>query len=702
MTEILERDELKALLESFREGQDLLQSLFNFLRLKKWKGVAEQLAESLPHFSHTFGLKDLKVTLSDIGYNLHELRLKRRKLDERLLPVIYIDQDNKAVVIDKDEGKYVQINEFGDKQVIDWPYLFTGTICVIHEKPEKEAKQSWFRQIFLSSRVEFGLLVTLSIVANIMILMTPLYVMFVYDKVLKAHSLTMLWSFMTGMLIVLVSYWFVQRSRRKIVADLCANSVKSVDDNILSKILRLPSSFTEVSSISSQITRVQDYEGINEAFAKGILPSMIDVPFYLVFIAVFYLIGGALVLVPLVGLALFAVLIAGRSLWDRYVAENELRVDTTWRSFLIESLQKVHSIRGAHFEKPWMKRFSHRTAIMVQDRYREAYRQSVYEVIGESLLLVVVLMLLGVGVVLITEKQMSVGGLIAGMILIWQVMSPVKLFAGKVRQYSGFKNTLRQIERIGNIEQEDYAPLGEVPRLKGAIEFTQVGLRYTNERDPALIGFSLKIKPGELVVITGPNGAGKSSIFKLLLRMYQQQVGTVTIDEQDIRQLPHNHIRRSIAYAPQNPQFFYGTILQNLKLSNSLASLQKIIEACRQASVLEDIKQLPKGFETRIRDSEIEQLPASFKQRLQLARILLSDAPIIILDEPASHLDMEHDKKFIELLTTLKGKKTVLMSSHRPSHLALADQAIYMEKGQIKSIEKPNQQAESTERVSNA
>lgn len=702
MDDAFEQVELKALQETFTEGGDLLQALFHFLKLENWQGVTEELSESLPHFGNSFTLKDLRLTLRDIGYDLSTLKLKNKTLDDRLLPVIYIDHEQKATLICKEEGQYKEVNEFGDKRVIDWPYQFNGQLCLLKKTPEKRSKQTWFRNVFLRSKSQLSALAILSVVAHLCMLMTPLYIMFVYDKVLRSHSMTMLSSFITGMMIIMGSYWLVQRKRRKLVADMCAHSIKSVEDNILAKILKLPSSFTEISSVSSQITRVQDYEGITETFAKGLLPSLIDVPFYLLLISIFFFIGGSLVLVPIIGLGLYASLIMLRSLWDKYAAQPELKVDTSWRSFLIESIQKLYVIRGAHFEKPWMKRFSERTAIMVQERYKFAFRNSLYEIMGESILLVVVLMLLGAGVVLITEQTLSVGGLIAGIILIWQVMNPIRIFSNRARQFGNFKKTLSQIDRIDSIEQETFAPLGEKPKIKGEIQFTQVGLRYSNEREPALIGVSFKIEPGELIVMTGPNGCGKSSVIKLLLRLYQQQVGAVTIDSQDIRQIPHNLLRKSIAYAPQVPQFFYGTILQNLKLGNPLATMRDIMQACRDADVLTDIKQLPKGFDTRIRDNNQENLPASFKQRLQLARTLLVDAPIIILDEPASHLDAAHDQHFVELLQSLRGKKTIIMSSHRPSHFEIADQVIHMERGQVKHIDRPHRPEEPNGRVSHA
>jgi len=234
-------------------------------------------------------------------------------------------------------------------------------------------------------------------------------------------------------------------------------------------------------------------------------------------------------------------------------------------------------------------------------------------------------------------------------------------------------------------------------RFKGGITFSNVMLRYSPNHDPALAGISFDIKPGEVVAIAGSNGSGKSSILKLISDLYQPQSGAVFIDGVDSRQINTIDLRQSIAYLPQQTDLFSGTIAQNLRLANPIASESELKRALERAGVFDDVMELSDGVETHFSEHSIKQMSAGFRKGLAIARTLLNDSPIVLLDEPESALDMESDHCIIDLIREYRGKRTVLIVAHRPSYIREADRVIVMNRGSISFDGTPEEMAKAAE-----
>ncbi|OQX30659.1 MAG: hypothetical protein B0D94_10070 [Candidatus Sedimenticola endophacoides] len=227
--------------------------------------------------------------------------------------------------------------------------------------------------------------------------------------------------------------------------------------------------------------------------------------------------------------------------------------------------------------------------------------------------------------------------------------------------------------------------------VEGRINIDRVSFRYGPNQDPALLGVSFSVEPGEMVAIMGQTGSGKSTLIKLIAGMYRAQAGAVLLNKFDIRQLNAMDLRRSIAYVPQQAKLFHGTIAQNLRLNNVMATDEELRQACAEAGVLDAILNMPQGFDTRIGDKSTERLPPGFIRELSMARAFLRPARIILLDEPGASLDMESDQRFMERIRRLKGKKTIIMVSHRPSHARLADKVVILDQGAVAFIGKPDE-----------
>jgi ATP-binding cassette subfamily C protein/ATP-binding cassette subfamily C protein LapB len=287
---------------------------------------------------------------------------------------------------------------------------------------------------------------------------------------------------------------------------------------------------------------------------------------------------------------------------------------------------------------------------------------------------------------------MTVGALIATMALLWRVLSPVQSAFLSIPKLQQTRKGIRQINQLMRLKAErrcTYSGLLSAGE-QGRISLNRVSFRYGADRDPVLLGVALDVEPGEMVAIIGHTGSGKTTLLKLIAGMYSPQAGSLSIDDVDVRQINPVDLRRAIAYVPQQTKFFRGSIAQNMRLKNGLATDEELRTAARDAGILDDILRLPMGFDTMIGDTRTDRFPPGFLRTLSMARAFLSPAPILLLDEPGASLDEESDRRFVEQLKRMKGERTIVMVSHRPSHIRLSDKALLLGKGSTQFVGSPD------------
>lgn len=288
---------------------------------------------------------------------------------------------------------------------------------------------------------------------------------------------------------------------------------------------------------------------------------------------------------------------------------------------------------------------------------------------------------IGFGVQLVWSGDMSTGALVATMILVWRVLTPFYGLCTMIPRLEQLRNSILQVNKLMDLDTEAMEAHGaaRLPALRGRVGFTNATLRYGEDADPVFSELSFEANPGELVVITGDNGAGKTSLLKLVKGLYQAAGGSVQIDGFDIRQLDAPDLRRQIAYVPQAPDFFYGTILDNLRLSNGLADTAAVEAALLQADAWQEVLALPNGLETLIGRQGERSLPLALTTKLSLARAYLNPAPLLLIDElPNVLLSGRTGKNLRDYLVDIHGRRTVLLVTYRDDFMALADRVVIL------------------------
>lgn len=686
-------------LDAFLKPSEYLNCLEPLLEMIGWAGDKRQIADLLPHFSESLELEDFNRIMQTMNYALYDFGITLNQIDTRLLPCLFVSHDervyivkeitqNQVVVFSGHNGKE-QCISVNDANIKGRAHTFKEVKQVEHSHI---AKKMWLTEILHGFTPLIYQILLISLLLNLLSLATPLFIMTVYDKVISTESISLLINLSLGMLIALLGVFILQILRSKIIAYIGSQLDGIVGNSIFQRLIFLPSKFTESASVGAQVSKLKNFDTVRDFFTGPFVTIILEAPFTLIFVGLLWYLGGLILIAPILLLGLFAVAsLLARSHIHR-VIEQSSKASSAKNEFLIESLTHFKALKYCAAEPVWKERHKNLSAEAAYHNFKASTLTAILNAVADSTMMITGLCIITLGVLEVIQQEMTMGALIATMILVWKILNPIKVVFSNLTRIDQVKSSIGQINSLMEIAPERDPSTYLKPRnhFKGEIELHNVSLRYQPDLEPALLGVQLKIHPGEMVMITGNNAAGKSTLLKLILRLYTPQAGGIRIDGRDIRQIDSADLRHSIGYAPQINQFFYGTISQNLRLANPMATDEEIKAACTLAGLNNDIAKLPQGLNTRLRDSNKQALSVSFQQKLSLARAYVKKPSILILDEPTNNLDEESVKTFLCALAFFRRKTTIIMVSHRPSLFKLADRLIFMDEGRILSQGTPD------------
>jgi len=292
---------------------------------------------------------------------------------------------------------------------------------------------------------------------------------------------------------------------------------------------------------------------------------------------------------------------------------------------------------------------------------------------------------LALGSIWVMNGSMSQGALISAMTLVWRVLSPLQQSFLSLSRLQQSASTFTQVNKLMQMKLERKP--GVLPsflrKFEGNLIISRLILRYPTRPEPTLKGVTLTLKAGEVVAITGPSGAGKTTLMRTIAGLYPPQGGSVAVDGLDIRQIDPAEWRAALGIVPDYPTFFYGSVAQNMRLGCPEASDEDLNLAAEEAGLWEHRALLPEGLETRLTSAVLRGLPGNLIQKIMLARAYCRNAKIVLLDQPATNLDREGDLALQRKILSLKGHATVVLVTHRPSHMRLADRLVVLDQGLV-------------------
>jgi len=680
--------------EKFSTTSPYAACLFPLLEALGWHNYARELVEALPHFSDQFDLIDLRNILVSLGYESSPSEGRRiESLKPELYPCLFIANDGRIRVLLDRQGDLVRHFDSQDQTTCTanilrekgTVYLFTDTHPSHGITPVSGDTDQWFSNLLDRFRGMIHHLLGMTFVINLVALLVPIFVMVVYDKVIGTKSPDTLPYLVSGIAILVFADLVLRYLRARLLGTIAGRLDYLIGVETFKQLISLPPLFTERSTVAAQLSRLKQFDSVRDFFTGPNAAVALELPFVFLFIGVIAVLAGYIALIPL---AMVLAFILFGAIWlpslnRRILAAGRARADK--QRILMQTLAGRKEIKAIGGETVWWERFREVSGETVTANYRTYVSSGILNSVAQGLMTISGVAVVGLGTLAVIEGSMSLGALIATMALVWRVLSPLQ---SAFLSFHKFQQTVKAIAQINQlmklkVERHNTQSGLMLSKLQGRIKLDRVSFRYGQDQDPAVLGVSLEVKPGEMIAIGGNTGSGKSTLLKLIAGMYRPQAGSLSIDDLDIRQLNAMDLRRAIAYVPQQTKVFHGSIAQNMRLNNGLASDEDLRRAAEEAGVLDDILALPGGFDFRLGDNTSDRLPPGFLRALSMARAFVSPATILLLDEPGASLDSESDARFMNQIRRLKGKRTIIMVSHRPSHITLADKAILLEKGSM-------------------
>ena len=635
-----------------------------------------------------------------IGFKSKVVNKQLDKINTALLPTILILQDNQACVITAIDY---------EKQIVDviYPELTESVITqsieqlsnqsadlVIYVQPEftfdertpvleKLSKDGWFWGVIKECRPLYKDVIISAIALGVLSVAMPLFVMNVYDRVVPNHATDTLWVLATGILRAL-SADFTLRLVRSYFVELAASRIDvKVSAVIMERVLGMKLE-NRPSSAGSFASNIQSFEAVRNFFSSITLVALVDLPFVILYLIVIAIIGVPLSLPIIAGaLILLAYAIAAHRQLES-LSEQTMKASSMRNAVLVESLTNIEDIKSFHGEcktqSIWEKSTIYIAQVNAQSRLVSSSISNTASWIQQCVGVIIMI----IGVHLVIEGELTQGGLIAAYLLSSRAMGPIGQSAAVLAQYHHAAMAMQSLNEI--MDKEVERPPGKLwlshPVLKGDIEFKDVFFKYSDESNNALNGISFKVNAGEKVAILGRNGSGKSTLEKLILGLYEPSLGSILVDNNDIHQLDPAELRHNIGYVPQHVALFYGSLRENLTISAWHAKDEQIIKACEQSQLFDLINSHPDGFDLQVGEQG-RQLSGGQRKAVGMARALINDPPILLLDEPTSSLDHNSEHKIIKNLKAHSTNKTLLVVTHRSSLLELVDRVIVLDNGKV-------------------
>jgi len=642
-------------------------------------------------FSRVAGRAGLKSTLI------------KRSIEDMLslhLPIILLLSNDNVCILekfneDRTEAKIIYpegdgLEEWLSVEKLEKEYL--GFAYMLKKEFEYDDKNSrtlqikqkhWFWSTLKLSFPIYRDVLWASLLVNIFVLATPLFTMNVYDRVIPNNAQETLMVFTIGIVFVYILDFFLKITRGYLLELAGKKSDIIMSSIIFEKVLDLKMS-EYPPSVGSFANNMRDFESVRSFFTTATMTAVIDLPFAIIFLAVIYYIGGYLVIVPMITMLLILIyaLIIRKPLKESIESSHEASAKKN--GILIETLQNIETVKAMRMNSKMQWDWEESTGEIAEKNLKSRLLSSSIPNVTNLFIQLNTVFVVVFGVYLIQDFELTMGGLIAVVILTSRTVAPMGQAAGLISNYSDARTSYDTLNDV--ISKEAERPAGkefvERPKFKGKIEFKDVCFNYPGTEVPALTDVNFVIESEEKVAIIGRIGSGKSTIAKLILKLYEPTSGKIMIDGIDLTQIDPADLRRFIAYVPQDIHLFKGTIKDNIVSSEQHPDVGDIIYAAQVSGVEEFVQTHPMGFDMPIGERGAG-LSGGQRQSVGIARSLIQDSAIMIMDEPSNAMDQTTESRLLAKLKVELADETVLIITQKFSLLDMTDRLIVMHNSKV-------------------
>jgi ATP-binding cassette subfamily C protein LapB len=677
----------------------LLDCLAELTRIHGSPWTCEALSAGLPLSDNLLSPSLVPRAAARAGLSARVVRRSLNELPTSLFPVILLLKDRGACLLLEwlDDGMArVCFPETGESsELISAEALqdvHTGIVIFVRPKFRFEARapehgsvrgRHWFWSVVKDNWRLYRDALLAALLINTLALAMPLFSMNVYDRVVPNHALETLWVLAIGALAVL-TFDFLLRTIRGHIIDVASKRIDvTLSALIMERVLGIRME-ARPASVGSFVANLRAFESVRDFIASASITTLVDLPFVLIFLLVMMWISPWLAVPAMVGIVLVVVFTLLAQDKMREMVELTQRASAQRNATLVEGLVGIETIKVMGAESEFQRLWERSTHFLAQVGSKLKLLSSTTVNFASFISQLVSVVVIIVGVYLLTENMVTMGGIIAASMLSGRALAPLGQVAGLLMQYQNARTSLAGIESHMKLPVERPQDSNFLHResFRGEIEFKNVSFAYAGSDEKVLNNVSFKLKAGEKMAIIGRIGSGKTTIEKMILGLYYPTEGAVLIDGVDTRQIDPAELRRAIGHVPQEPILFYGTLRQNIAMGAPFADDNSILAAADLAGVKEFSDLHPRGFDMLISERG-DSLSGGQRQAVSIARALLNDPPMLLLDEPTSAMDHLSEEKLKARLKAYIAQKTLLLVTHRTSLLDLVDRLIVLDQGQV-------------------
>lgn len=539
----------------------------------------------------------------------------------------------------------------------------------------------WLKDVLRPVRNRIGEVIAYSFIVNILAIAVPVFVLQVYDRVVFHGGVSTLQGLVIGMVIAIAFDFLLRQGRAKLLRSAAVEIDVSLSRSLYSRITAAPLPLLESRPAAYWQALFRDADTVRNAFSGLSAVLVADLPFAVFFAIAIFIIAAPVGWVLLAVFPLFILLAwySGRIMHGASADERRASYDRD--TITAELIGGRATVKALALKEPMGGMWEDRHARAVDEAVRRGNQSDTFVHLGLALTILTTVAITTVGAIAILNQEMSIGALVAANMLGGRIVQPFQQLVGNWRTYMATRQSLQRLsDCFAAPEEPDRGAVSVVVR-DGVLWLDNVNFTYAADRPPAVRDARLKIGAG-LHALIGPNGSGKTTLLKLMQGLYRPASGRVLLDDADIAQFGRADLARGIGYVPQHTFLFAGTIRENIAIARPDASDDLIVDAAHLAGAHAAIAALPDGYGSKIGEGGMD-LPGGVRQRIAIARALIGDPPVLLLDEPSGNLDAASTRALAQNLKALSDDRTIVVVTHSPELLDACQNIIAMEGGRI-------------------
>ncbi len=545
---------------------------------------------------------------------------------------------------------------------------------------QESARQSEFRLPIAWRRPDVLLA---SLFINLMGLALPIVILQIYDRIIPNSALSTFAVLIAFVSLSLLAEVVLRILRATILSAAGARYEHRTGLAALSAVLDSDYANYSRSTAGSYADKMSGLQQVRDFYAGQVATLAIDVPFIAIFLTLIWLIGGYLVFVPLglIAVLVFLVYVLGEKLTQALNSRQE--TDRRRYDFLIETLQGSHTVKALAMERLMVRRYERLQSQSSGSVVNLSELHSFCASIANSFSQLGMVLYVAAGSLLVVNQSMTLGGLAAGTMLTGRALQPILRGLNFWTRLQSVLVAQESLEEVFELQESKIDESSAAPRFRGEIEIRNVSFRYEPDDAPIFKDISLQVSAGAMIGITGENGCGITTFLSLLNGIQKPTSGQILIDGHDIAAYESSSVRAQIGFMPEKGVLFNGTLLENLTMFREGDAKLRAVEIVRLLGMEEFVVRLPHGLDTPLGGTIMNTLPVGIQQRIVIARALVSDPPIVLFDNAHNGLDLESDEQLLQGLLQLRGTKTIILATYRPSFLKQCDAVYTLADGNI-------------------